>query len=35
MSVVQVFGAPQAHHGYVFANARAARIKRERLAVPT
>jgi transposase len=26
-SVVQVFGAAQAHHGYVFANARATRIK--------
>ena len=26
-SVVQVFGAAQAHHGYLFANARAARIK--------
>lgn len=25
--VVQVFGAAQAHHGYVFANARANRIK--------
>ena len=25
--VVQVFGAAQAHHGYVFANARATRIK--------
>ena len=25
--VVQVFGAAQAHHGYVFANARASRIK--------
>jgi len=27
MSVVQVFGDAQAHHGYVFANARATRIK--------
>lgn len=27
MSVVRVFGAAQAHHGYVFANARATRIK--------
>ena len=27
MSVVQVFGAAKAHHGYVFANARATRIK--------
>jgi transposase len=27
MSVVQVFGAAQAHHGYLFANARATRIK--------
>lgn len=26
-SVVQVFGAAQANHGYVFANARATRIK--------
>jgi len=26
-SVVQVFGAAQAHHGYLFANARATRIK--------
>ena len=26
-SVVRVFGAAQAHHGYVFANARATRIK--------
>ena len=26
-SVVQVFGSAQAHHGYVFANARATRIK--------
>ncbi len=26
-SVVQVFGAAQAHHGYVFANARSTRIK--------
>ena len=25
--VVQVFGAAQAHHGYLFANARASRIK--------
>ena len=25
--VVQVFGSAQAHHGYVFANARASRIK--------
>lgn len=25
--VVQVFGAAQAHHGYLFANARATRIK--------
>ena len=25
--VVQVFGSAQAHHGYLFANARAARIK--------
>ena len=25
--VVQVFGAARAHHGYVFANARASRIK--------
>ena len=25
--VVQVFGATQAHHGYLFANARATRIK--------
>ena len=25
--VVQVFGSAQAHHGYVFANARATRIK--------
>jgi transposase len=25
--VVQVFGAAQAHHGYVFANARASRLK--------
>jgi len=25
--VVQVFGAAQAHHGYVFANARASRVK--------
>ena len=27
MSVVQSFGAAKAHHGYVFANARATRIK--------
>ena len=27
MSGVQVFGAARAHHGYVFANARATRIK--------
>ena len=27
MSVVQVFGAAQAHHGYIFANARATRMK--------
>ena len=27
MTVVQVFGAAQAHHGYLFANARATRIK--------
>ena len=26
-SVVQVFGAAQAHHGYLFANARSSRIK--------
>ena len=26
-SVVQVFGSAQAHHGYLFANARASRIK--------
>ena len=26
-SVVHVFGAAQAHHGYLFANARASRIK--------
>jgi transposase len=26
-AVVQVFGAAQAHHGYLFANARASRIK--------
>lgn len=26
-SVVQVFGGAQAHHGYLFANARASRIK--------
>ena len=26
-SVVQVFGSARAHHGYVFANARATRIK--------
>jgi len=26
-SVVQVFGAAQAHHGYLFANARVTRIK--------
>ena len=26
-SVVRVFGSAQAHHGYVFANARATRIK--------
>ena len=26
-AVVQVFGAAQAHHGYLFANARATRIK--------
>jgi transposase len=26
-SVVQVFGAAQAHHGYLFANARSTRIK--------
>ena len=26
-SVVQVFGSAQAHHGYMFANARATRIK--------
>ena len=26
-SVVQVFGQAQAHHGYLFANARATRIK--------
>lgn len=26
-SVVRVFGAAQAHHGYVFANARSTRIK--------
>lgn len=26
-SVVQVFGAAQAHHGYLFANARASRIR--------
>ena len=25
--VVQVFGSAQAHHGYLFANARATRIK--------
>lgn len=25
--VVQVFGAARAHHGYLFANARASRIK--------
>jgi transposase len=27
VNVVQVFGAAQAHHGYLFANARATRIK--------
>jgi transposase len=27
MRVVQVFGSPQAHHGYLFANARGTRIK--------
>lgn len=27
MSVVHVFGSAQAHHGYVFANARGTRIK--------
>ena len=27
MSVVQVFGSAQAHHGYLFTNARATRIK--------
>ena len=27
MSVVQVFGAAQAHHGDLFANARATRVK--------
>jgi transposase len=27
MSVVQTFGAAQAHHGYIFTNARATRIK--------
>ena len=27
MTVVRVFGAAQAHHGYLFANARATRIK--------
>lgn len=27
MNVVQVFGAAQAHHGYLFANARGTRIK--------
>lgn len=27
MTVVQVFGAAQAHHGYLFANARATRVK--------
>ena len=27
MSVVQVFGAAQAHHGYLFANARGTRVK--------
>ena len=26
-SVVQIFGSAQAHHGYLFANARATRIK--------
>jgi hypothetical protein len=26
-SVVQVFGAAQAHHGYLFANARSTRIR--------
>lgn len=26
-NVVQVFGAAQAHHGYIFANARSTRIK--------
>ena len=26
-SVVQVFGAAQAHHGYLFANARSTRVK--------
>jgi len=26
-SVVQVFGAAQAHHGYLFANARSSRIR--------
>ena len=26
-SVVQVFGAAQAHHGYIFANARSTRVK--------
>jgi transposase len=26
-AVVQVFGAAQAHHGYLFANARGTRIK--------
>jgi transposase len=26
-SVVQVFGAARAHHGYLFANARASRVK--------
>ncbi len=26
-SVVQVFGSAQAHHGYLFANARATRVK--------
>ena len=25
--VVQVFGSAQAHHGYLFANARASRVK--------
>ena len=32
--VVQTIGAAHAHHGYLFANSRATRIKRERLAVP-